>query len=36
MSPLRAIADQRIKRIMEENARLKAEDTRLLEKYIIW
>ncbi|WP_445496137.1 hypothetical protein [Photorhabdus sp. SF281] len=34
--PSLAIAGQRIKRLEEENSRLRAENSRLLEKYIIW
>ncbi len=34
--PSLAIAGQRIKRLEEENARLKAENTRLLEQYVVW
>lgn len=34
--PSLAIAGQRIKRLEEENARLKNENSRLLEQYVIW
>lgn len=34
--PSLAIAGQRIKRLEEENSRLRTENLRLLEKYIIW
>jgi|TARA_R100001132_G_C3241118_1_gene71821 hypothetical protein len=34
--PSLAIAGQRIKRLEEENARLKAENSRLLEQYVVW
>lgn len=34
--PSLAIAGQRIKRLEEENARLKNENNRLLEQYVIW
>lgn len=34
--PSLAIAGQRIKRLEEENARLKKENNRLLEQYVIW
>ena len=34
--PSLAIAGQRIKRLEEENARLKKENSRLLEQYVVW
>jgi hypothetical protein len=34
--PSLAIAGQRIKRLEEENSRLKGENSRLLEQYVIW
>lgn len=34
--PSLAIAGQRIKRLEEENARLKDENNRLLEQYVVW
>ncbi|CDH26259.1 hypothetical protein [Xenorhabdus bovienii] len=34
--PSLAIAGQRIKRLEEENSRLRSENFRLLEKYIVW
>ncbi|MEJ1355675.1 MAG: hypothetical protein RPU39_13440 [Candidatus Sedimenticola sp. (ex Thyasira tokunagai)] len=34
--PSLAIAGQRIKRLEEENARLKRENSRLLEQYVVW
>ena len=34
--PSLAIAGQRIKRLEEENARLKGENNRLLEQFVIW
>ena len=34
--PSLAIAGQRIKRLDEENARLKKENSRLLEQYVVW
>lgn len=34
--PSLAIAGQRIKRLEEENARIKKESSRLLEQYVVW
>lgn len=34
--PSLAIAGQRIERLQEENARLKKENSRLLEQYVVW
>ena len=36
MPPSLAVAGQRIKRLVEENARLKSENDRLIEQYVIW